>query len=76
MALVDLRKHSRVRSRKDLAANHPHAPKPRQHATFGGPLNRVEGHGVGPGAVTRVEELVERLDELPRFSDLVAALTL
>jgi hypothetical protein len=39
-------------------------------------LNRVEGHGVGPGAVTRVEELVERLDKLPRFSDLVAALTL
>ncbi|HEU4463750.1 MAG TPA: MmgE/PrpD family protein, partial [Gemmatimonadota bacterium] len=28
------------------------------------------------GAVTRVEELVDRLDELPRLSDLVAALTL
>ena len=28
------------------------------------------------GAVTRVEELVERLDELPRLSDLVVALTL
>jgi hypothetical protein len=31
---------------------------------------------LGPGAVTRVEELVDRLDELPRLSDLVAALTL
>ena len=28
------------------------------------------------GAVTRVEELVERLDELPRLSDLVVALSL
>jgi len=27
-------------------------------------------------AVTRVEELVDRFDELPRLSDLVAALTL
>jgi hypothetical protein len=31
---------------------------------------------LSPGAVTRVEELIERLDELPRLSDLVVALTL
>jgi 2-methylcitrate dehydratase PrpD len=30
---------------------------------------------LSPGAVTRVEELVDRLDELPRLSDLVGALT-
>ena len=30
---------------------------------------------LGPGAVTRVEELVDRLDELPCLSDLVVALT-
>jgi len=30
---------------------------------------------LSPGAVTRVEELVERLDQLPRASDLVVALT-
>jgi hypothetical protein len=29
---------------------------------------------LSPGAVTRVEELVDRLDELPRLSDLVLAL--
>jgi len=29
---------------------------------------------LSPGAVTRVEELVDRLDELPRLSDLVVAL--
>ena len=31
---------------------------------------------LSPDAVTRVEELVDRLDELPRLSDLVVALTL
>src|SRR5213594_2291839 len=31
---------------------------------------------LSPGAVTRVEELVDRLDELERLSDLVVALTL
>jgi len=31
---------------------------------------------LSPLAVTRVEELVARLDELPRLSDLIAALTL
>jgi len=30
---------------------------------------------LGPGAVTRVEALVDHLDELPRLSDLLAALT-
>jgi len=30
---------------------------------------------LSPGAVARVEELVDRLDELPRLSDLVATLT-
>ena len=31
---------------------------------------------LSPGGVARVEELVDRLDELPRLSDLVVALTL
>jgi len=31
---------------------------------------------LSPGAVTRVEELIERLDELEHLSDLVVALTL
>jgi 2-methylcitrate dehydratase PrpD len=31
---------------------------------------------VSPAAVARLEELVDRLDELPRFSDLAGALTL
>jgi 2-methylcitrate dehydratase PrpD len=30
---------------------------------------------LSPGAVTRVEELVDRIDELPRLSELVAALS-
>ena len=36
----------------------------------------LAGVVLSPGAVTRVEELVERLDELPCLSELVVALTL
>jgi 2-methylcitrate dehydratase PrpD len=39
-------------------------------------FRELAGVVLSPGAVTRVEELVERLDELPRLSDLVGALTL
>src|SRR6266699_5605960 len=39
-------------------------------------FRELAGVVLSPGAVTRVEELVERLDELPRLSDLVVALTL
>src|SRR5438128_7576473 len=38
-------------------------------------FRELAGVVLSPGAVTRVEELVERLDELPHLSDLVAALT-
>src|SRR5213594_2119597 len=39
-------------------------------------FRELAGVVLSPGAVTRVEELVERLDELERLSDLVVALTL
>ncbi len=39
-------------------------------------FRELAGVVLSPGAVTRVEELVEQLDELPRLSDLVVALTL
>ena len=39
-------------------------------------FRELAGVVLGRGAVTRVEELVDRFDELPRLSDLVAALTL
>jgi 2-methylcitrate dehydratase PrpD len=39
-------------------------------------FRELAGVVLSPGAVTRVEELVERLDELPRLSDLVVALRL
>ena len=39
-------------------------------------FRELAGVVLSPGAVTRVEELVERLDKLPRLSDLVVALTL
>jgi 2-methylcitrate dehydratase PrpD len=39
-------------------------------------FRELAGVALGPGAVTRVEELVDQLDELPRLSDLVDALTL
>lgn len=39
-------------------------------------FRELAGVVLSPGAITRVEELVERLDELPRLSDLVVALTL
>ena len=39
-------------------------------------FRELAGVVLSPGAVTRVEELVERLDELPRLSDRVVALTL
>jgi hypothetical protein len=35
----------------------------------------LAGVVLSPGAVTRVEELAGRLDEFPRLSDLVVALT-
>jgi 2-methylcitrate dehydratase PrpD len=39
-------------------------------------FRELAGVVLSPRAVTRVEELVARLDELPRLSDLIAALTL
>jgi len=39
-------------------------------------FRELAGVVLSPGAVTRVEELVEVLDTLPRLSDFVAALTL
>src|SRR6185436_16339656 len=39
-------------------------------------FRELAGVVLSPDAVTRVEELVDRFDELPRLSDLVAALTL
>ena len=39
-------------------------------------FRELAGVALSPAAVTRVEELVGRLDELPRLSDLVVALTL
>jgi len=39
-------------------------------------FRELAGVVLSPLAVTRVEELVARLDELPRLSDLIAALTL
>src|SRR5213593_1347141 len=39
-------------------------------------FRELAGVVLSPGAVTRVEELVERLDELEHLSDLVVALTL
>src|SRR5262249_18207339 len=39
-------------------------------------FRELAGLVLSPGAVTRVEELVEVLDTLPRLSDFVAALTL
>ena len=39
-------------------------------------FRELAGVALSPRAVTRVEELVDRLDELPRLSDLVGALTL
>ncbi len=38
-------------------------------------FRELAGVVLSPGAVTRVEELVERLDELPRLSDLLGVLT-
>ena len=38
-------------------------------------FRELAGLVLSPGAVTRVEELVERLDELEHLSDLVVALT-
>jgi 2-methylcitrate dehydratase PrpD len=38
-------------------------------------FRELAGVVLSPGAVTRVEELVDRLDALPRLSDLVGALT-
>jgi 2-methylcitrate dehydratase PrpD len=38
-------------------------------------FRELAGVVLSPGAVTRVEELVDRLDALPRLADLVAALT-
>ena len=37
-------------------------------------FRELAGVVLGPGAVTRVEELVDRLDTLPRLADLTAAL--
>jgi hypothetical protein len=37
-------------------------------------FRELAGMVLSPGAVARVEELVGRLDELPRLSDLVDAL--
>ena len=62
-----------------------HAATRKRARRFPGSLSRRRGPAkfrelarcvLGPGAVTRVEELVDRLDELPRLSDLVVALTL
>src|SRR5437867_584602 len=39
-------------------------------------FRELAGVVLSPGGVTRLEELVDRLDELPRLSDLVVALTL
>ena len=39
-------------------------------------FRELAGLVLSPASVTRVEELVDRLDELPRLSDLVVALTL
>jgi 2-methylcitrate dehydratase PrpD len=39
-------------------------------------FRELAGLVLSAGAVTRVEELVARLDELPRLSDLVVALTI
>jgi 2-methylcitrate dehydratase PrpD len=39
-------------------------------------FRELAGVVLSPGAVNRVEELVDRLDALPRLSDLVVALTL
>jgi 2-methylcitrate dehydratase PrpD len=38
-------------------------------------FRELAGVALRPGAVTRLEELVDRLDDLPRVSDLLAALT-
>src|SRR5262249_20472845 len=38
-------------------------------------FRELAGVVLSPGAVTRVEELVERLDELEHLSELIAALT-
>jgi 2-methylcitrate dehydratase PrpD len=38
-------------------------------------FHELAGVVLSPAAVTRVEQLVDRLDELPRLADLVAALT-
>jgi 2-methylcitrate dehydratase PrpD len=38
-------------------------------------FRELAGVALSPGAVTRVEALVDRLDELPRLSELVAALS-
>ena len=37
-------------------------------------FRELAGVALSPGAVTRVEELVDRLDQLPRLADLVVAL--
>jgi len=38
-------------------------------------FRELAGVALSPAGVTRVEELVGRLDELPRLSDLVGALS-